>query len=397
MSAKEGLLMPWKETCAMEERKRFVNDWLTGDFTKTQLCAAYGISRPTGDKWIDRAMTEGMQALAEHSRAPHRSPNATPAQWVQMIIETKLAHQHFGPKKVLDCLRRRYPRRRWPADSTVGEILKRAGLVRPRRARRRVYPDSEAFAACSGCNDLWSADFKGDFALGDRTRCYPLTLSDNYSRYLLQCQALPRTHAAPVRQWMEWAFREYGLPHCIRTDNGAPFASLAVGGISALSKWWIQLGIRPQRIRPGRPGQNGRHERMHRSLKQACPPQASLAAQQRRFDAFVHEFNWERSHEALDRATPGSHYRASSRAYPAKLPAVEYGDEVTVRYVHPNGEIRWQQRTLYLSQVLAKDHVALKQIDESIWEIRYSFHLLALFNERNYTLMPVKGWHGSNH
>jgi putative transposase len=397
MSAKEDLPMPWKETCAMEQRKHFVKDWLRHELTKTQLCEAYGISRPTGDKWIERAMREGIEALAEHSRAPHRHPNATPAELAQMIIETKLAHQYFGPKKVLDCLRRRYPHRAWPADSTAGEILKRAGLVRPRRVRRQVYPDSQAFGACNGCNDLWSADFKGDFALGSQQRCYPLTVSDNYSRYLLQCRALPNTQAAAVRQWMEWTFREYGLPRGIRTDNGAPFASLAIGGLSALSKWWIQLGIRPQRIRPGKPGQNGRHERMHRSLKQACPPQASMAAQQRRFDAFVHEFNTERSHEALGRTTPGSRYRASARDYPAKLPVVAYGDDMSVRYVHPNGEIRWQKRTLYLSKVLAKDHVGLKQIDESIWEIRYSFYLLGLFDERTGKLMPANGWHGNDY
>ena len=189
--------MPWKETCAMDERKRFVNDWLTGTFTKTGLCAFYGISRPTGDKWIERALAEGTLALAERSRAPHRHANATPQELVEMIVQTKLAHQYFGPKKVLDCLRRRYPRWPWPADSTGGEILKRAGLVRPRRVRRRVHPDSTVFAGCRDCNQLWSADFKGDFALRSRQRCYPLTMTDNVSRYLLQCQALahPTTEA----------------------------------------------------------------------------------------------------------------------------------------------------------------------------------------------------------
>jgi len=389
--------MPWKETCAMEERKRFVRDWLSGEFTKTGLCMAYAISRPTGDKWIERTMAEGILGLAERSRAPHRHPNATLREVAEMIVQTKLAHQQFGPKKVLDYLRRHYPQRAWPADSTGGEILKRADLVKARRVRRRVYPDSMAFAACQGCNDLWSADFKGDFALGNRRRCYPLTLTDNFSRYLLQCQALKRTTTAAVKPWMEWAFREYGLPLSIRTDNGAPFASLAVGGISELSKWWIKLGIRPQRIRPGKPGQNGRHERMHRSLKEATvhPQQPGFTAQQRRFDAFRQEFNWDRSHEALDRTTPGKLYRASPRPYPQKLPTIEYASDVTVRYVRSNGEIKWAGELIYLSSVLAHEPIALKQIDETRWELRYSFHLLGLLDERTKTILPPKAWHAN--
>lgn len=387
--------MPWKETCAMDQRKDFVNDWLTGEYTKTGLCEAYGISRPTGDKWIERALSKGLDELAERSRAPHRHPNETPPELVEMIVQTKLAHQHFGPKKVLDCLRRCDPNRRWPADSTAGEILKRAGLVHARKRRRHVHPDSTAFSSCGQPNQVWSADFKGDFALRNRQRCYPLTLTDNYSRYLLQCQALAHPSTKAVRPWMEWVFREYGLPQCIRTDNGAPFASLAVGGISALSKWWIRLGIRPQRIRPGKPGQNGRHERMHRSLKAAAiyPLAPTLAKQQRRFDAFQREFNWERSHEALGRRVPGSVYQPSLQAYPHKLPALEYGTDVTVRYVRPNGEIRWRGELLYVSHVLAKDYIALKQLDDTIWEIRYSFQPLGLLDEATRTISPPKAWH----
>lgn len=385
--------MPWKETCAMDERKRFFEAWMTREYTKTRLCAMYGISRPTGDKWIERAMAEGAIHLKDRSRAPHQHPNQTPAELVEKIVEAKLAHRQFGPKKVLDWLHRHYPQQAWPVDSTAGEILKRAGLVQPRRVRRRVHPDSAAFSACHACNELWSADFKGDFALGDRVRCYPLTVTDNYSRYLLQCQALTRHDAPAVRQSMQRVFREYGMPYSIRTDNGAPFASLAVGGLSALSKWWIQLGIRPQRIRPGKPGENGRHERMHRSLKQGCPPQANLAAQQHRFDTFRHEFNCERSHEALERATPAARYRPSTRPYPRKLPAVQYDSNVTVRYVHPNGEIRWRNQPIYLTQVLAKDHVGLVQVAESLWEIRYSFHLLCLLDDRTRTIKPLKSWH----
>jgi transposase InsO family protein len=312
-----------------------------------------------------------------------------------MIVATKLRHQTWGPKKVVDYLRREGPHWDWPADSTAGAILKRAGLVRPRGRRRRVAPDSEPFRDCGGPNQHWSADFKGDFRLGNARRCYPLTISDNFSRYLLVCQALGRPSYEAVHPWFEWVFREYGLPEAIRTDNGAPFASLAVGGISQLSKWWIQLGIKPERIRPGRPAQNGRHERMHRTLKDAVPAQTTLQAQQRQYDPFREEYNWQRSHEALGRQTPGSVYRGSPRAYPGKLPAVEYESGVTVRQVRHNGEIKWQGELIYVSAVLAHEPLGLTQVDDQHWEIRYSFHRLGMLDQRLKRILPAKGWHGA--
>jgi transposase InsO family protein len=386
--------MPWKETSAMEQRIQFIADWLSGDYTKTELCRAYGISRPTGDKWIDRYAERGWQGLEELSRAPHTHPNETPEELRAMIIETKLRRQKWGPKKVLDCLRREQAQWRWPADSTAGEILKRAGLVRPRKRRRQVAPYSEPFSACAGPNQSWSADFKGDFRLGNSRRCYPLTISDNFSRYLFLCRALERTNTEVVQAWFEWVFREYGLPESIRTDNGAPFASLAIGGISQLSKWWIRLGIRPERIRPGKPAQNGRHERMHRTLEEV-PPQGNLDAQQRQYDSFQEEYNWERSHEALGRKTPGSVYCSSPRPYPVKLPEVEYESGVTVRQVRHNGEIKWRGEFLYVSEVLVKEPVGLKPIDEQKWELRYSFHLLGVLDDRAKKITPTQGWHGA--
>jgi transposase InsO family protein len=382
----------------MDQRVRFLADWLRGGVSKRALCEAYGISRPTGDKWIRRYEAEGVQGLADRSRAPRRRPNATAEALRQRIVETKLAHQDWGPKKVMDWLRAQEPDGPWPADSTAGEVLKRAGLVQPRRRRRRAAPYSEPFAACEGPNQSWSADFKGDFVLGNGRRCYPLTISDNYSRYLLQCRALARSGYRQVRPWFEWVFREVGLPQAIRTDNGPPFASLALGGLSALSVWWIRLGIRPERIRPGRPEQNGRHERMHRTLKAAAirPAQATLVAQQRRFDTFVAEYNTERSHEALGRQTPASHYQPSPRPYPARLPEVTYATGATVRCVRHNGEIKWRGRLLYLSEVLAKQPVGLTPIDSDRWELRYSFHLLGYLNERTAELEPAPGWHGAS-
>lgn len=380
----------------MDERVQFIADWFSGDYTKVALCAAYGISRPTGDKWIQRYEVEGVEGLRERSRAPLTHTNAVATDMRDDIVAMKLSHQSWGPKKVMDRLRDQQPRRPWPADSTAGEILKRAGLVRPRRRRRRVAPDTQPFAGCHRPNQTWSADFKGDFRLRNGQRCYPLTISDNCTRYLLQCRALAHPTYAAVRPWFEWVFREYGLPVAIRTDNGAPFASLALGGISRLSQWWIRLGIKPERIRPGKPQENGRHERMHRTLEHGGvhPIQFTLPAQQRQFHGFGHEFNWERSHEALGRRTPGSIYHPSPRPYPAKLPPVQYDSDITVRQVRHNGEIKWRGQRLYISQVLAKEPVGLKPIADHLWHISYSFYILGTLDERTNTIAPALGWHG---
>lgn len=387
--------MPWKETSAMDQRLQLIADWLSGEYTKRELCQLYEISRPTTDKWIARYEACGARGLEELSRTPHRHPNQTTEALQQLIVGEKLKHQKWGPKKVLDLLRREQPHVAWPADSTGGEILKRAGLVGPHVRRRRVAPYTAPFGDCTGPNQTWSADFKGDFQLGNRRRCYPLTVSDNFSRYLLVCQALARPNYEAVRPWMEWGFREYGLPAAIRTDNGPPFASLALGGLSPLAKWWIQLGIRPERIRPGKPAQNGRHERMHRTLKDAVAPQADLLTQQRHYEPFRQEYNWQRSHEALGRQTPGSVYGGSPRPYPIKLPPIEYESGVTIRQVRHNGEIKWKGTCMYVSEVLAKEPLGLTPLAEDIWELRYSFHVLGVLNERTKKILPAQGWHGT--
>ena len=273
--------MPWKETCTMDQRMLFIVDYLSGRYTKKGLCRHYGISRPTGDKWIDRYRIHGPEGLDDLSRRPGCHPDTTAPEIVERIIETKLAHQSFGPKKVgMDRLRALEPDEVWPADSTAGKILKRNHLVRERRQRRRVPPDPRALVHCNAPAQSWSADFKGDVPLANGKRCYPLTLTDNHSRFILQCRALSHPTTDAVKPWFEWVFREYGLPETLRTDNGPPFASVAAGGLSQLSKWWIRLGIRPERIRPAKPSENGRHERMHRSLKEAVmrPPARTLSS-----------------------------------------------------------------------------------------------------------------------
>jgi len=392
-SARRSLPMPWKETSAMDQRVQLIADWLSGEYRKTELCRIYGVSRPTADKWIGRYAESGLPGLEELGRGPHHHPNQTAADLRALIVQTKLQRQHWGPKKVLDWLRRERPELKWPADSTAGEILKRAGLVQARKRRRRVAPYSEPFRECRAPNQSWSADFKGDFVLGNGRRCYPLTISDNFSRYLLLCRALERPRYEEVRCWFEWVFREAGLPEVIRTDNGVPFASLALGGISQLSKWWIKLGIKPERIQPGKPAQNGRHERMHRTLKAAVGAQRDLQQQQRRYDPFLEEYNWERCHEALQRKTPGSVHCTSPRSYPAKLSEVQYESGVTVRQVRHNGEIKWRGELIYVSEVLAKEPVGLKPIDDHKWEVRYSFHRLGVLDEKTKNISPATAWH----
>lgn len=391
--------MSWKETCVMEQRLKFIVDYLDELYDMSELCRDYGISRKTGYKWVSRYETYGLEGLKDLSRRPYGHPDTTHPWTCDQIIQTKLAHQSFGPKKVMDLLRREQPEHRWPADSTAGEILKRAGLVKKKRRRNKMNADSHPFKDCQHPNAVWSSDFKGHFALGNRERCYPLTISDNDSRFIFNCQGLARTRESDVRPWFEWSFREYGLPDAMRIDNGPPFASLSLGGISQLSKWWIRLGIKPERIEPGKPQQNGRHERMHRSLKAAVasPPKYSMGAQQRAFDHFVTEFNEQRSHEALGRKTPSQVYRASLRRYPEKLPVVQYDEGYDVRQVRQNGEIKWQGNFLYLSQVLAKEPIALKQVTESQWEIYFSFYLLGIYDECKKKILPCKRWHGKKH
>lgn len=382
--------MPWTETCAMDQRMQFIGDWLSGCYSKSQLGRIYGVSRPTVDKWIARYGTEGPVGLEERSRAPHTHPNAVPVALAERIVAAKQAHQHWGPKKVMDWLRRHAPHEPWPADSTAGELLKRAGWVRPRRRRRRIAPNDGPLAHCRALHQVWSVDFKGDYRLGNGRRCYPLTITDNHSRYLLACRALARPSGAAVQPWFEWVFRSHGLPERIRSDNGAPFASLALGGLSTLSAWWVRLGIRPERIAPGKPSQNGRHERLHRTLKAEAtqPPSRDLPAQQQRFDRFVADYNHERSHEALARQTPAQCYAPSPRPYPDKLPAIAYEAGVSVRRVRHNGEIKWRGQRLYVSEVLAGEPVALEALDTGLWTIRYSFHRLGVLDERTRTITP---------
>jgi putative transposase len=374
----------------MEQRLAFVVAWLEHATSMAELCRTFGISRQTGYELIAQFKADGLDGLKPRSRAPHQHPNAIRQEVAAAVIRAKAAHPSWGPKKLRPLAEEpEVVTSQWPVASTRGAILARAGLTLPRRKPRpHVPPRTQPFGSVSGANATWCADFKGWFRTADGARCDPLTISDAYSRMLLRCQALPHgIHERYVRPIFEASFREYGLPQRIRTDNGSPFASVGAGALSGLAIWWIKLGIIPERIDPGRPSQNGRHERLHRTLKQATaqPPATSLRAQQRRFDAFRQEYNYQRPHEALDQQPPGSCYVSSERAYPRRLESPTYADAVEVRVVRHNGEIRWSQTTIYISHALHGEPVGIYEAADG-WLVRYGPIELGLLDPANQRL-----------
>jgi len=382
--------MSWKETCPMDQKIRMIGDWLSQEYGVTELREIYGVSRKTIYKWIDRYKAEGAMGLEERSRAPTHHHNAIPLDIAKQVVDTKLRYQKWGPKKVIAWLKEHNPDIEWPVASTASAILKREGLVMPRKRKRRVPSYAEPFQTYDKPNEVWSIDFKGQFRTLDRKLCYPLTVTDNCSRYLLLCRGLHRPTFEESQPWLERTFREYGLPKAIKTDNGAPFASVSLGGLSRLSVWLIKLGIKPERIAPGHPEQNGRHERMHRTLKEATasPPRNNMREQQRSFDQFTQEYDFERPNEALEQKTPASVYESSPTAYPAKVPDIEYSGDVIVRQVRSNGEIKWKGKLIYISETLIGEPVALTQIGKSLWEVRFSFHTLGVLDELTWKVIP---------
>ena len=376
----------------MEEKLRFVFAYERDEQTLTDLCQSFGIARETGYVWLRRYRQWGVAGLVERNRAAERHPNQTSAEIEQGVLELRQAHMRWGPRKLKRVLERDQPGRKWPAASTIGELLQREGLVVARKKRRKTAPYSAPLAHADGPNRVWCADFKGWFRTGDGERIDPLTISDAHSRYLLRCQAVEKTDTARVQAIFEAAFRQYGLPHAIRTDNGAPFASTAIAGLSRLAVWWIKLGIVPERIEAGHPEQNGRHERMHRTLKQevAMPPAPDRRAQQRALENFWKEYNEVRPHEALGMQTPASVYEPSERAYPAKVREPEYPSPMLVRSVQSHGHFRWNKRhDVFLSEVLWGERVGLLPIDERWYTVYFAELPLARFDSWQRRIVPL--------
>jgi transposase InsO family protein len=382
--------MPWKECSVMDERLRFVGRLLDGE-AMSDVCREFGISRKTGYKIFGRYREHGLEALTDRSRRPVRYANQLPPQIEGLIVTLKREKPHWGARKIRELLVRRLDGDiRVPAKSTIHAVLHRHGLVkaigRPRH-RATGTPLSEGAAA----NDLWCADFKGEFKLGNGQYCYPLTVTDHASRFLLLCEALESTREDPAVTAFEQLFRERGLPSAIRSDNGVPFASPnALFNLSRLSVWWLRLGIEIERIKPGQPQQNGRHERMHLTLKKEAtrPPAMNSLQQQARFDDFVTEFNTERPHEALAMKCPAELYSASTRPY-LGLPELAYPLHDREVLVTACGRICIYRKRINISTVLAGQRLGIKEVDDGIWLVTFMRYDLGFIDLEQKTLQPL--------
>jgi putative transposase len=386
--------MPWRERSSMDEREQFIRDYHRQSSTMVQLCDRYGVSRKTGYKWIARYELDGAAALIARSSRPYHSPQATTARLEEAIVALRRQHPTWGGKKILAVLAERHRTWRLPAVSTANDILKRHGLVMSRRRRRPVGHPGYRPTTASAPNEIWTTDFKGPFRTRDAQLCYPLTLCDGFSRYLLTCRGLGAPTTADTVAAFRHAFREYGLPARIRSDNGEPFAAPSLGRLSRLSVWWIRLGILPELIEPASPYQNGAHERMHRTLKADTtrPPAADLARQQRRFSRFRRIYNEQRPHEALAQQPPARLYVPSRRSLPRRLEPLVYPGHYEIRRVSAAGTISWHSRELTVSTVLIGEAIGLEPIDDGLWDLHFGPVRLGRFDERQHRVQPAGVW-----
>jgi len=383
--------MPWKVMDVVDERTRFVLEYDSGSFTMAELCRIYGIARKTGYVWVGRYEIEGLAGLQGRCFGACNHPNQTDSGIEEQIVQLKHAHPSWGAKKLRAHLLAKKKGVKWPVVSTFGEILRREGLSAPQRKRLRIPLYTKPFEKVEKANQIWCADFKGWFRTGKGERIDPLTMTDAHSRYLLRCQSVEKTNTEQVQAIFAAAFREYGLPQRIRTDNGAPFASRAIAGISRLSIYWMKLGIAPERIKPGHPEQNGRHERMHRTLKAetAKPPAANRRAQQKAFDRFRQQFNEQRPHEALEQKTPALCYHSSPRPYPDRIPEPEYDTHMKPKRVYPDGTFFWKGRQIFISKCLGGEFIGMEPIDDRYWDVHFGTFPLARFDSHKLVLQPM--------
>jgi len=377
----------------MDERVKFAGEWLKAEKSVALLCREYRISRKTGYKWISRYFESGANGLANRSRRPLTSPQAVDEKVVSFLVAARKDRPHWGPRKLLEYLKPLNPGATFPAPSTIGEIFERHGLITKRRRRsQRTPPFTQPFASCGSPNDLWCVDFKGHFQTG-KTRCYPLTITDAHSRFLFRVEGLKKPRFRQVQTVFESAFREFGIPTAIRSDNGPPFASKAPAGLSRLSAWWTKLGILHERIEPGKPQQNGRHERMHLTLKNetANPPQESFRAQQKVFDLFRRDFNEVRPHEALGQRPPASIYVRSSRSYTENPREPDYSHLISeTRSVQKNGTIEWEGIRVFVGKSLHGELVAVKWLSERKWRVLFYKVTLGVFDQSSRAKRPLR-------
>lgn len=374
--------MPWKETCVLNEKTQFIARLLDGE-KMTHLCEEYGISRKTGYKIWNRYQNVGHQALVDRARTPHRFGNQLPEQIERTILKLKKEKPQFGAPKIRELIVRKFPDLRIPAISTIHAVLERNGLVQHKRKRPRNWAEGTALSSSRIPNDLWCTDFKGEFMLGDRRYCYPLTLTDYASRYLFAVEALESVKLQGVFPIFERVFQEYGLPKAIRSDNGVPFASSnGLFGLTKLSVWWLRLGIGIERIKPGRPDQNGRHERMHLTLKKATasPSARTFLEQQDRFESFQEEYNRERPHQALGMKFPVEIYSRSERKYRG-ISQIDYPLHHKVITITHCGRLCFKGHKISFSNVFAGQDVGIRQVDDRIWQVSFMTYDLGFFDE----------------
>jgi transposase InsO family protein len=375
-------------------RTRFIADHQVQRFSSfAELCRRYSISRKTGYKWLNRFEADGPQGLHDRSHCVLSCPHATPRRVLRALIKLRKRYPSWGAKKLLARLETLHPDWELPARSTAHDLLRQHGLVKRRRRRPQHAHPGRPVTAADQPNAIWTADFKGQFRTLDGVYCFPLTIIDHFSRFVLACVALLSTNQFMAQRVFEKIFREFGLPWRIRTDNGVPFATFSLGRLSHLSVWWIRLGILLELIEPGKPQQNGAHERFHRTLKADTtrPPERNRRAQQRRFNAFRDTFNTERPHEALDMQTPASLYHPSPRPFPNRLPPLEYPAHFEIRRVSSSGGIRWKNRFLNISTVLVHQDIGLEEIDDGLWTVYYAHQELGRLDERTGKITDLEG------
>jgi len=385
--------MPWDEVLPMDQKSQFVSEYQRQTVSFSELCQRYSVSRKTGYKWVRRFELDGRSGLEDRSRRPQSSPNETVGQVQEWLVEARRHHPSWGAKKLLKLVGARHPGVVLPSRSTVCDVLTREGLVRQRVRRRKPSHPGRPMLVAASPNDLWCVDFKGQFRTRDGRYCYPLTVTDQYSRYLLACTALLSPNLDGTKRQFDQLFEEHGLPRAIRSDNGAPFASTALARVSTLSAWWIGLGIFPELTQPGKPQQNGRHERMHRTLKAETtrPPEPNLRRQQERFDAFRREYNEVRPHEGIELETPASRYADSERSLAQAPKAITYPAHYETRRVSENGGIRWHNHWVGVSTTLSGKSIGLVEVDHEIWDVYFGPIKLGRFLEDRLRIEDDRG------
>ena len=382
--------MSWLSVNPTNEKIAFIGDYLSNYFSFSELCARFNVSRQAGYRLVVRYFTEGVEAIKPQSRRPHTCPHQTPPEVELALVAVRQTHPSWGAKKILEIYRRKNPALILPARSTTCDIIRRNGLIIKHRRRPSLVHPGRPITDPNKPNILWAADFKGEFKTQNGIYCYPLTVTDDYSRYILGCKGLLKARTADTKKVFTRLFKTYGLPDRIKTDNGAPFATIALGRLSRLSIWWIRLGIIPELIEPGQPQQNGRHERMHKTLKAETtrPPAGNLAQQQLRFNKFVQEFNNDRPHEALDMKMPAEVYKPSCREMPDKLPPMDYPGHYIVRKVSRNGGVRWKHRWIRASHNLGEEFIGFEEIDNGVYEVYFGPVYLGRFFEEEFKIIP---------